>query len=68
MCENWPIFEVFGSPNQVQTCYGHGGWCMLKRTPNYICYQEVGLFGDDLGYLVQGFKALANQGALMHDL
>jgi hypothetical protein len=28
MCKNRPIFEVFGSRIQLQTCYGHGGWCI----------------------------------------
>jgi hypothetical protein len=28
MCKNRPKFEVFGSRNQVQASYGHGGWCM----------------------------------------
>src|SRR5438270_6949933 len=30
MCKNRPVFEGFGSGIQVQTCYGHGGWCMLR--------------------------------------
>jgi hypothetical protein len=25
---NRPIFGVFGSRIQLQTCYGHGGWCI----------------------------------------
>ena len=28
MSKNWPIFEVLGPRSQVQTSYGHGGWCI----------------------------------------
>jgi hypothetical protein len=41
-------FEIFGNfveeRFQVQTSYGSGGWCILKRTSNYIFYQEAGSF------------------------
>jgi hypothetical protein len=40
---------------QPQASHGHGAWCILKRTSNYIFYQEGDLIQRDLGYLVQGF-------------
>jgi hypothetical protein len=39
---------------QVQTCYGYGGWCILKRASNYIFHEEEDFFYGDLGYPVQG--------------
>jgi hypothetical protein len=36
MCKNRPFLVVFGSQIQLQTRYGQAGWCISKRTSNYI--------------------------------
>ena len=46
---------------QVLTSYAQGGWCILKRTSNYIFYQVEELIQGDLGYLVQGFGGFPTQ-------
>jgi hypothetical protein len=34
MCKNRPIFEVFGSRINTQTCYGHGSSTVGKSAKN----------------------------------
>ena len=54
-------FKRRGSRINGETCYGHGGWYILKSMSNYIFYQVEELIQRDLKYLVQRFGSFSTQ-------